>query len=86
MSRLQTLGIKRDLRGLSLTGISKALRNVSNNTDILDVEKSAGNKMMIAGKRFHLIGAGGVGMSGLAALGFGQVNTNRTPSANTGEK
>jgi len=26
------------------------------------------NKVMVAGKRFHLIGAGGIGMSGLAAL------------------
>jgi len=48
---------------------------------------AAQNKIMVAGKRFHLIGAGGIGMSGLAALlikndaivsGSDQIPTNVT--------
>ena len=34
----------------------------------LTAESTGQNKIMVAGKRFHLIGAGGIGMSGLAAL------------------
>jgi UDP-N-acetylmuramate--alanine ligase len=36
--------------------------------ECLTTESEAQNKIMVAGKRFHLIGAGGIGMSGLAAL------------------
>jgi UDP-N-acetylmuramate--alanine ligase len=73
MERLQTLVVdslsEKDLKGISLAEPKKALRGRNkNHIDILNADKSTGNNMMIAGKRFHLIGAGGVGMSGLAAL------------------
>ncbi|MBN2181924.1 MAG: UDP-N-acetylmuramate--L-alanine ligase [Sedimentisphaerales bacterium] len=56
-------------------------------TTTLRKESIGQNKIMVAGKRFHLIGAGGIGMSGLAALlikndaivtGSDQTSTNVT--------
>ena len=56
-------------------------------TTVLRKESTGQNKIMVAGKKFHLIGAGGIGMSGLAALlmkndaivsGSDQTSTNVT--------
>ncbi len=47
-----------------LSGGNKKHTSIFNESQTTAVK----NKIMVAGKRFHLIGAGGIGMSGLAAL------------------
>ena len=71
------------------TGSSTTLHGKKKRISIFDGVRATAvkNKIMVAGKKFHLIGAGGIGMSGLAALlmkndaivsGSDQTSTNVT--------
>jgi UDP-N-acetylmuramate--alanine ligase len=47
---------------------TSAVISTSTDSGCLTVEPTGQKKIMIAGKRFHLIGAGGIGMSGLGVI------------------
>jgi len=78
-----------DLNSREKSGSSTALYGKKKRISIFNEVRAIAvkNKIMVAGKKFHLIGAGGIGMSGLAALlmknnavvtGSDQTSTNVT--------
>jgi len=78
-----------ELDSRNKSGSRTALQGLKKRISIFNGVRAtvAENKIMVAGKKFHLIGAGGIGMSGLAALlmknnaivtGSDQTSTNVT--------
>ncbi len=71
MNRPQTFNLDTQARTDSVIPLRNDKKSIfnGNQSAAVIIDGAAGrNKIMVAGKRFHLIGAGGVGMSGLAVL------------------
>ena len=71
MNRPQTFNLGTQTRTdsvIPLRSDKKSILNGNQAAAVISKDSAGRNKIMVAGKRFHLIGAGGVGMSGLAVL------------------